>query len=74
VKKALKEIATHAAFKSMIEEMLGPKPSFTSLDAVTATFGAMDQNWHRDSNATHAVCPEEFLAGTFNCDCPPGCH
>jgi hypothetical protein len=55
VEKALKEIATQATFKSMMEEIMGPKPSFTSLDAITATFGAMDQNWHWDSGTSHML-------------------
>jgi ectoine hydroxylase-related dioxygenase (phytanoyl-CoA dioxygenase family) len=62
VKKALKEIATHPTVKSMMEQLLGPKPSLTSLDAITATYGAKDQNWHWDADTSHAIYPEEFLA------------
>jgi hypothetical protein len=62
VKKAFKEIATHATFKSMMEEIMGPKPSLSSLDAITATFGALDQDWHSDSYRSYAIYPEEFLA------------
>jgi hypothetical protein len=62
VKKALKEIATHPTVKSMMEQLLGPKSSFTSLDAITAAYGAKDQNWHWDVDTSHATYPEEFLA------------
>ena len=62
VKKALKEIATHPQFKTMMEEILGPKPSFTSLDAITAIYGAKDQDWHWDADTSHSIYPKEFLA------------
>ena len=62
VKKALKEVVTHPQFKLMMEEILGPNPSFTSLDAITATFGAKDQLWHWDADTSSAIYPDEFLA------------
>lgn len=62
VKQALKEIGSHAILRPLLESILGPSPSLLSLDAITTTYGSVDQFWHDDTGTSHAIYPDRFVA------------
>jgi hypothetical protein len=62
VKLALKEIATHATLRPLLESILGPSPSLLSLYGITTTYGSVDQKWRLYTGLSHSSYPHHFVA------------
>jgi hypothetical protein len=48
VSKALNEIATHEVLRPALEKIAGKNPAMIEMTAITAAYGALDQEWHPD--------------------------
>jgi hypothetical protein len=51
VSEALKQVANHVLFQSLIQGLVGEDPALTEMTAITAWVGAPHQVWHQDVKA-----------------------
>jgi len=61
VHRAMAEIATHGTLKPLLDNVLGPKASLIAFSAITSTYGAESQDWHRDTGRSPMTHPTKFV-------------
>lgn len=61
IQAALKEIASHAVLKPLIDNVIGPQSSLVAFSVITNLFGAQDQEWHYDTATSYANYPADFV-------------
>eukprot|EP00977_Amphora_coffeiformis_P006662 scaffold1452_cov174-Amphora_coffeaeformis.AAC.6 len=61
VHRAMAEIATHHTLKPLIDNVLGPKASLIAFSAITSSYGAEAQSWHRDTGRSPMTHPTKFV-------------
>eukprot|EP00529_Nitzschia_sp_RCC80_P013373 CAMPEP_0113466194 /NCGR_PEP_ID=MMETSP0014_2-20120614/14141_1 /TAXON_ID=2857 /ORGANISM="Nitzschia sp." /LENGTH=606 /DNA_ID=CAMNT_0000358399 /DNA_START=207 /DNA_END=2024 /DNA_ORIENTATION=+ /assembly_acc=CAM_ASM_000159 len=61
VQQVMKEIATHRTLRPLVDNVLGPGASLISLSVITSTYGAVAQNWHRDTTKSAMTHPDDMV-------------
>lgn len=60
VQKVFNELAEHPKLRPLIDSLLGPESTLVIFSVVTNTYGAIDQNFHKDATG-EADWPELFV-------------